>query len=191
MAKHLKDHCPLTMITCEYSYAGCDVTLPRKEIPDHMDKAAKDHLQLVTKMLTKKEEDLKELSSIQTRLDVVQKELAQKDVDTKQEIARKDDQLALQAKAIDLLKQLCDLRDDEGVPGNQVLVSNFGTFETEHVIKSLFGQFGRIENTELYPWSYMAVVEFEDSLSVDLLFARYNTAGIKLRKVKLNCIRLS
>ena len=191
MAKHLKDHCPLTMITCEYSYAGCDVTLPRKEIPDHMDKAAKDHLQLVTKMLTKKEEDLKELSSIQTRLDVVQKELAQKDVDTKQEIARKDDQLALQAKAIDLLKQLCDLRDDEGVPGNQVLVSNFGTFETEHVIKSLFGQFGRIENIELYPWSYMAVVEFEDSLSVDLLFARYNTAGIKLRKVKLNCIRLS
>ena len=28
MAEHLKEHCPLTVVKCEYSYAGCDVTLP-------------------------------------------------------------------------------------------------------------------------------------------------------------------
>ena len=156
-----------------------------------MDKAAKDHLQLVAKKLTKQEEKLKELAPLQTRLDLAQKELTQKDVDTRQEIARKDDQLALKDKTINLLKRLCDIRDDEGESDNQVLVSNFGAFEAEHVIKSLFGQFGHIQHIEFHPWRSMAVVEFEDTSSVDLLFARYNTTGIKLRKVRLDCIRLS
>ena len=191
MAEHLKDHCPLTVIKCEYSYTGCSVTLPRKEMAAHMDEAAKGHLQLVTKKLTKQEELLAELAPLRTKLELIQKELTQKDVDAKQEIARKDDQLALKDKTINLLKRLCDIRDDEGDSDSQVLVSNFGMFEAEHVIKSLFGQFGRVEHIEFYPYSSLAVVEFEETSSVDLLFERYNTTGIKLRKVKLDCIRLS
>lgn len=190
MAEHLKEHCPLTVINCEYHHAGCDVTLPRKEIAAHMDQAAKDHLQLVTKKLTKQEEELKELTSLRAKLNSVQKELTQKDVDTRQEITCKDDQLALKDKTIDLLKQLCDLRDDEGDSESQVLVSNFDFGEDEHVIKSLFGQFGRIDHVDLYPWSGIAVIEFEVTSSVNRLFERYNTTGIKLRKVKLDCIRL-
>lgn len=191
MTKHLKDHCPFTVITCDYSCAGCEVTLPRKEMIVHMDQAAKDHLQLVMKQLAKQEEQLKELTPLRTKLELVQKELIQKDMDAKQEIAHKDDQLTLKDKDTKLLKQLCDIRDDEGDSDCQVLVSNFGTFEAEHVIKSLFGQFGRVDNIEFYPWNGMAVVEFEVPSSLDLLFQRYYTTGIKLRKVKLDCVRLS
>lgn len=109
----------------------------------------------MTKKLTKQEEELKELAPLKTKLDLVQKELTQKDVDTRQEIARKDDQLALKDKTINLLKWLCDIRDDEGESDNQVLVSNFGAFEAEHVIKSLFGQFDRIQHIDFYPWKSM------------------------------------
>lgn len=187
MAKHLKEHCPLTVINCEYCYAGCDVTLPRKEMAAYMDQAAKDHLQLVTTKLTKQEE---QLVSLQAKLDLVQKELTQKDVDTRQEIAHKDDQLTFKDKTIDLLKQLCDFRDD-GESKNQVLVSNFDFIEDEHVIKSVFGQFGRIEHIDFFPWSSIAVVKFAVTSSVDRLFERHDTTGIKLRKVKLDCIRLA
>ena len=187
MAEHLKEHCLLTVIDCEY----CDVTLPRKEMAAHMDQAAKAHLQLVTKKLTKQEEELKELASLRSKLDLVQKELTQKDVDTRQEITCKDDQLALKDKTIDLLKRLCDLRDDERESKNQVLVSNFGFVEDENVIKCVFGQFGRIKHINFYPWRSIAVIEFEVTSSVDRLFERYNTTGIKLRKVKLDCIRLA
>ena len=184
MAKHLKEHCPLTVIKCEYSYAGCDVTLPRKEMTAHMDEATKDHLQLVTKKLTKQEEELKELT-------YAKKELIQKEVDTKQEIVLKDNQLALKDKTINLLKQLCQIRNDSGVSDNQVLISNFGSFEAEHVIKSVFGQFGRIQHIDFHPWKSMAVIEFVQCTSVERLFERYNTRGITLRGATLFCIRLS
>ena len=80
-------------------------------------------------------------------------------MDAKQEIARKNDQLDLKDKTINLLKRLCDIHDDEGVSDGQVLISNYGMFEAEHVIKSLFGQFGHVEHIEFYPYSSMAVVE--------------------------------
>ena len=183
MVEHLKDHCPYTVINCEYSYAGCDVTLPRKEITAHMDEAAKDHLQLITKKLAKQEEELKELAHIK-------KELMEKEVDTKQEMAHKDNQLALKDKTIDLLKQLCQIRNDSGESDSQVLVSNFGRFDDEHVIKSLFGQFGRIQHIDFHPWRSMAVIEFMQCSSVDRLFERYNTRGISLRGISLYCTRL-
>jgi hypothetical protein len=149
----------------------------------HKDQAAKDHLQLVTKKLTKQEEELKELVSLREKLDLVQKELSQKDVDTRQEITCKE-------KAINSLKRLCDARDSEGVSDNQVLVSNFGVVEAEHIFKSLFGNFGRVQRIEFYPLRNIAVIQFEETYSVERLFVRYNTTGITLRNIKLDCIRL-
>ena len=188
MDEHLKMHCPLVEITCKYGYAGCDVTVPRKEMATHMDEAAKDHLQLVTKMLAQQTE---ELQCVQRRMEYVQMELMVKDMDTEQELACKDNELALKDDTIDVLKELCDLRDDYGKSDSQVLISNFGEADTEHVLKSMFGQFGRIQNVDFYPWRCIAVIEFEEYSSIDHLFHRYDTRGIRLRGVNLDCTRLS
>ena len=32
---HLNDECPLTEVSCPYAYAGCEVKLPRKDLPKH------------------------------------------------------------------------------------------------------------------------------------------------------------
>ena len=33
---HLKDDCPLAKVSCPLHYAGCEVELPRKDMPEHM-----------------------------------------------------------------------------------------------------------------------------------------------------------
>ena len=190
MGEHLNDYCPLEVVKCEYFYAGCDVTLPRKEMTAHVDNAAKDHLHLVTKKLTRQEEELKELAQIRRRFELVQRELMQKDADLEKERAQNDNQ----NKMMNLFKRLCDLRDADGDPNKQVLVTNIDFCEQEHVLKSLFGQFGRIRRIETYTMSWsgrVAVVEYVENSSVNNLFCKYNTAGVKLRKVSLNCARLS
>ena len=33
---HVKKECPLTLVQCELHHAGCKVSLPRKDMADHM-----------------------------------------------------------------------------------------------------------------------------------------------------------
>ena len=35
LERHLSDDCPLTVVKCDFHYAGCDVQLPRKDMPAH------------------------------------------------------------------------------------------------------------------------------------------------------------
>ena len=59
---HLEDDCPLTKVSCPLHYAGCEVELPRKDMPEHM-KGTVTHLTLlanVTLSLTKENQELKE-----------------------------------------------------------------------------------------------------------------------------------
>ena len=59
---HLEDDCPLTKVSCPLHYAGCEVELPRKDMPEHM-KDTVTHLALlanVTLSLTKENQELKE-----------------------------------------------------------------------------------------------------------------------------------
>ena len=59
---HLEDDCPLTKVSCPLHYAGCEVELPRKDMPEHM-KDTVTHLTLlanVTLSLMKENQELKE-----------------------------------------------------------------------------------------------------------------------------------
>ena len=59
---HLEDDCPLTKVSCPLHYAGCEVELPRKDMPEHM-KDTVTHLALlanVTLSLVKENQELKE-----------------------------------------------------------------------------------------------------------------------------------
>ena len=44
---HIATECPLTEVECEFSYAGCKVTLPRKEMSDHIRENSLDHIHLL------------------------------------------------------------------------------------------------------------------------------------------------
>ena len=44
---HITTECPLTKVECEFSYAGCKVTLPRKEMSDHIRENPLDHIRLL------------------------------------------------------------------------------------------------------------------------------------------------
>ena len=61
------------------------------------------------------------------------------------------------------------------------------------MIKSLFGQHGRVDRIEFYPWSKMAVFEYADESGIEKLFdyQKSSAKGLRLRGSKLNCIRLS
>ena len=60
---HLKDDCTLTKVSCPLHYTGCEVELPRKDMPEHM-KDTVTHLTLlanVTLSLAKENQELKEV----------------------------------------------------------------------------------------------------------------------------------
>ena len=59
---HLEDDCPFTKVSCPLHYTGCEVELPRKDMPEHM-KDTVTHLTLlanVTLSLMKENQELKE-----------------------------------------------------------------------------------------------------------------------------------
>ena len=65
LAKHVKEECPLTVVQCELHHAGCKVTLPRKDMADHMKKDSIAHISLLatenhrlSKRLLEKEEQI-------------------------------------------------------------------------------------------------------------------------------------
>ena len=41
---HMQKECPLTMVECEFHYAGCEVKLPRRNMPDHLKDGIVTHL---------------------------------------------------------------------------------------------------------------------------------------------------
>ena len=60
---HLRDYCTLAKVSCLLHYAGCEVELPRKDMPEHM-KDTVTHLTLlanVTLSLMKENQELKEV----------------------------------------------------------------------------------------------------------------------------------
>ena len=49
--KHIIDECPLQVISCPFTSAGCTVKLPRNEMEKHEDTAMRQHLRLLLKKL--------------------------------------------------------------------------------------------------------------------------------------------
>ena len=80
LESHLKEQCPLTLIDCPFSYAGCETQLLRKDMPEHM-KENITHLTLmatITQRLLKESQELrqkvierkvKNIAAVQTSLE--------------------------------------------------------------------------------------------------------------------------
>ena len=174
VTKHVSERCPYTTVPCEYAYAGCEVSLTRKTLTEHLESGTTDHLDLLTIHCTKQK----------STLDQLQSELR----DLKLKAVERS------KSSFDLLKELLELRRVEKFDSNcEVLVSNLPVDTNKHTIKSYFGQHGKVERIEFYPTNNMAVVEYKLKGSVDKLFQYQKSLpkGLRLRGTKLTCIRLS
>ena len=187
--KHYRNWCPLSLVDCEFAYAGCEGKWHRKCMKAHLDEAVKDHLDLLTKMFSEmkvayeKEHDTNE--RLKGQLEGVKAEL--EDERVKQRDTSKEDNT--------LLKKLCYLRQEDAIgfyaARDQVLVHNLPPRTTEQMLKSLFGQHGPVHAVKLYQSTdFIAVVEFGSNESIGKLFQKYNSMGIKLLGYQLKCIHL-
>ena len=188
LSKHVEEQCPHTVIACDYAYAGCEVELPRKEMSDHLDNCAKDHVSLLSKLCSKQEQ---KLENVWAQLKDVQAQLERIEIEHSKEL----EELVQSRQDCHLLKELADLRGepDYDESEREILVTNLSDYTEEHMIKSLFGQHGRVSNIDFYCCHHMAVVQFEYSYSVDRVFEYEKTLakGLRLRGSKLHCVRLS
>ena len=58
---HVSQVCPLTVVNCDFHYAGCEVQLPRKDLPAHLAENMGVHVSLVAVQDRKREEEITEL----------------------------------------------------------------------------------------------------------------------------------
>ena len=49
LKKHLSSVCPLSMVECEFSHAGCDAKMHRKDLPSHLSKSMVTHMSLLAR----------------------------------------------------------------------------------------------------------------------------------------------
>lgn len=65
---HLNTECPLKVIECEFQYAGCEVALPRKDMPAHTADNLARHVSLLASTNQKLTEDLIEKDEVVSRM---------------------------------------------------------------------------------------------------------------------------
>ncbi len=49
LKEHLSSQCPLSLVECEFSHAGCDVELCRKDLPSHLSDSMVTHMSLLAR----------------------------------------------------------------------------------------------------------------------------------------------
>ena len=66
---HVEHKCPLTVVECDFHYAGCEVRLPRRNIPEHLKDGLVAHFSLLAvshkqqqEFLKKQEDEIKSLT---------------------------------------------------------------------------------------------------------------------------------
>ena len=110
---HVKVECPLTEVNCPLHYAGCEVRLPRKDMPEHM-RDTVTHLTLlaaVTQTLLKENQELKQFRLTTTHLAQWAQGVNQQ-LEIKQNIidARYREQRATEKEVEALKKEVLELR---------------------------------------------------------------------------------
>ena len=74
--EHLSNHCPLSLVECEFSHAGCDIKLYRKDLPTHLTDNIITHMSLLASeneriklLLQKQAKDLTSMVKRKTKRD--------------------------------------------------------------------------------------------------------------------------
>ena len=105
---HLEEICPLEVIQCDFSYAGCGAQLQRRLMSAHMKEGMEAHLSLVAQEVPKLQ------TVVQQQTDQIKQQgdqMKQQDDQIKQQITQQEDQMKLMA---DQIKQQGDLIKQQG-----------------------------------------------------------------------------
>ena len=182
ISQHYEVSCSLAIVECEFAPHGCEIKVRRRDMKDHMAQSMENHLTILMKKYSKLqvayETEKIQYGQLENELEDVKSE-------SERESVKRDHELSV-------LKTLCNLRagDDFSEANDQVIVENLPPSTTEQMIRSLFGQHGRLHCVKFYSSSLIAVVEYHSNYSIESLFRKYNSTGIKLRGNQLKCIPL-
>ena len=62
LESHINRDCPLTVVECEFNYAGCEVRLPRRDLPQHIMDDLVPHFCLLATSHKKQQDEIKALN---------------------------------------------------------------------------------------------------------------------------------
>ena len=83
---HIMNDCPETTVQCDFKHFGCDVEIPRKDMPTHIDRNLALHMRYMSQMVTRLEAENKQLqdkvSEQQEEVAKVKKELKYAPINT-------------------------------------------------------------------------------------------------------------
>ena len=75
--QHVKEDCPLTVMQCKLHHTGCEVSLPRRDMANHMKEDSITHISLLTLELTRTKQELmsqsQELTMVKSELKEAQR----------------------------------------------------------------------------------------------------------------------
>ena len=108
---HVSKDCPLTVVRCDFHYAGCEVQLPRKDIPAHLAENSVNHLsQLAAYTRRSIQEKSEEISVLKRETQVLKTALTEKESEIAQLRAKQnEDRLLLQTLQLHAIALPIDL----------------------------------------------------------------------------------
>lgn len=162
---HVETKCPQSVVCCEFANAGCLSMMRRRDLKAHLETAKDQHIIFLSDKVKVMEAEILKL---------------------KTENASKDQEIeSLQKCVTDLNVTGVHSAIHES---SRLLVTNFPTGTNQHMIKSHFGQFGRMKSVKWFAGDGIAILEFVLSSSVTRVFERHCSTGICLKGNRLNII---
>ena len=160
---HHKNKCPLSIVICEFAYAGCLSMMHRKDVKNHLEVAKQAHIVLLSGKVKEMEVEMDRL---------------------KLENAAKDMKIRMLTASC---KPVAKKSAAQSQSTTKVLVMNFPSEGDNHMslIKSVFGQYGRVKNVK-YTKKKNAIVEYIESKSVSRALERHYSTGITVLGTKLD-----
>ena len=109
---HVSKDCPLTVVDCEFHYAGCEVQLPRKDMPAHLVEGLAMHLLLIAtctkQMLAEREQMEKENEIVKAKqeqeIEALWKSLAERNTEIAELIVKFEGELEQSGRKIERME---------------------------------------------------------------------------------------
>ena len=152
---HTESECPLSVVNCKFVYAGCLQMMQRINVKDHLESATQEHIILLSKKV-------KEIDSEIHRL--------------KAENAAKDLRISMLTNS--QVQNQATKSATQTQSSKKLFVMNLPSKVDDNLVKSVFGQFGRVGSVELLRGGGMAVVEYAESASVTHALKKSCSTGI-------------
>lgn len=152
---HTESKCPLSVVNCEFAYAGCLQMMRRIDVKDHLESATQEHIILLSEKVKEMDSEIQRLKAENTAKDLRISMLT-------------DSQVQNQATKLGTQTQ----------SSKKLFVMNLPSKADDNLVKSVFGQFGRVGSVELLRGGGMAIVEYAESASVTRALKKSCSTGI-------------